>query len=174
MALTAQQAAERVAESLDNLGADLSKEADGNRSIGDYTYPLEYALRDMGLSDISEATSNAQERALLLGMRHYAYQRLFLKFASRATQQQGAGASGMHLALDWSSTAKTLRMHAAECKDAYADALGALGLAIGEDPNLEGTMSQSVLLERDASAADDAILRPFDGLPWFVEAEYEI
>lgn len=174
MALTEKQAADRVSAMLDNLGADLSTEQDGDKAIGDYSYPLEFTLRDMGLSAIANATAGAQERAVLNGMQYYAYLRLFRKYASRASQQQGAGASGMHLSLDWSSTAKTLRMHVRECKDSYELSLAALGLAIGEDPDMGGTVSQAVVVERGASSADDAMLRPYDGLPWFVEAEYDI
>lgn len=169
MALTATQAAAMVHEMLDDLAADLSTMHDGDeRAIGDYTYPLEFALRDCGLAAISEATTQAQERAILQGMQYYAYLRLFRKFGARASQQQGAGASGMHLAIDWSSTAKTLRMHVAECKLSYGDALKAIGKGLDTNPALSASASKPVIA--DLSSDEGARLtRVYDGLPWLTE-----
>lgn len=169
MALTAQEAAAMVHEMLDDLAADLSTADDMNgRTIGDYTYPLNMTLRDMGLASIGLATTSAQERAVLYGMQYYAYLRLFRKYAARASQQQGAGASGMHLALDWSSTAKTLRMHVAECKDNYQAALVSIGLGLDADPDYISGSGQAVVLD-DETDVGARLLRTYSGLPWFTE-----
>lgn len=169
MALTDQQAAAMVHEMLDDLAADLDPQDDGaGRNIGDYTYPLDFTLRDCGLSDITEAASQMQEKAILLGMQYYAYLRLFRKFGARASQQQGAGASGMHLALDWSSTAKTLRMHVRECKENYREGLAAIGISLDEDPNLASTGSDAVIVD-DTTDVGARLLQPYTGLPWLAE-----
>ena len=169
MALTAQQAAAEVHELLDDLAAGLTTDDDGEgRDIGDYTVPLRMTLRDCGFSAITDASTQTQERAVLNGMQYYAYLRLFRKFGARASQQQGAGASGMHLALDWSSTAKTLRMHVRECKENYEQSLAAIGRSLTEDPDLASTASQAVNV--DATTEVGArLLRTYDGLPWFAE-----
>lgn len=169
MALTAREAAAMVHELLDDLAADLSTADDmQGRSIGDYTYPLNMTLRDMGFTDISSATTSAQERAVLSGMQYYAYLRLFRKYAARASQQQGAGASGMHLALDWSSTAKTLRMHVAECKDNYQAALEAIGMGLDADPDYVSGAGKAVVVDKDTTVGA-RLLRTYDGLPWLTE-----
>lgn len=172
MALTAQQAAAMVHEQLDDMAAGLDTQDDGNgRYIGDYTFLLEYSLRDVGFSDITEATSGAEERAILHGMEYYGYRRLFRKYAARVSQQQGAGASGMHLSMDWSSTAKTLRMHLAQARAAYEGALRAIGISLEEDPESPSTASQFVVVDPDTEVGQ-ALIRPYDGLPWFAEAVY--
>lgn len=174
MALTAEQAAARVHEAMDSLAGDLSLAADGpDRPIGDYTYPLESTLRDCGLSGISEATSYAQERAILAGMELYTYRRLFRKYLARVSSQQGAGASGMHLQVDWSSTAKTMRMHVREAEETYAGALSAIGRSMSEDPDARISAGQAVVL--DSSTDEGAHIIDFsDGLPWLREADYGV
>ena len=169
MALTEQQAAAEVHELLDDLAADLSTQDDGNgRTIGDYTVPLRMTLRDCGFSAITDATTQTQERAGLNGMQYYAYLRLFRKFGARASQQQGAGASGMHLSMDWSSTAKTLRMHTRECKENYEQSLAAIGRSLTEDPDLASTATQAVFVDATTDIGE-RLLRTTEGLPWLTE-----
>lgn len=169
MALTEQQAAAAVHEMLDDLAAGLSVQDDGQgRAIGDYTVPLEFTLRDCGFSGITDATTQTQERAILNGMQYYAYLRLFRKFGAKVSQQQGAGASGMHLAIEYSSTAKTLRMHVRECKENYTESLSAIGQNLTEDPDLASTAAKAVVVD-PATAIGERFLRPYKGLPWFAE-----
>jgi len=172
-ALTATQAASRVHEALDDMASDLTYADDGGeRSIGDYTFPLESTLRDCGFSDISEASTNAQVRAVLAGMEYYALNRLVRKYLARTSQQQGAGASGMHLAQEWASTAKTIRANIGAVKQTYLDALAAIGITLAQDPSMAGSAAQAVLVDRDRTVGA-ALLRTYEGAPWFVEAEYE-
>ena len=173
MSLTAVGAAARVHEALDDLASDLTTTDDqAGRDIGDYTYPLEAALRDCSFSDISEATSQAQERAVLAGLEYHTLNRLVRKYMARTSQQQGAGASGMHLAQEWAATAKTLRGAIAAAREVYESALSAIGIDLASDPSLSGTTAQPVLVDRDRDVGA-ALLRTHEGAPWFVESEYQ-
>jgi hypothetical protein len=171
MALTESTAAAMVHAQLDNLAIDLTPTASTGLPAGDYTYPLQFALRDMGLSAISSATSMAQERAVLKGMEYYAYLRLVRKFTSRASSQQGSGAAALHLQIDWASTAKTLRSLLMDAKESYEGALSAIGASMSSDPALGVTTSQAVVVdpEREIGAV---LVDSSMGMPWFVESVY--
>lgn len=169
MALSAEQAAAAVHEMLDDLAAGLSPQENGaGRPVGDYSVPLDFTLRDCGFSSITDASTQTRERAILNGMQYYAYLRLFRKFGAKASQQQGAGASGLHLSIDYSSTAKTLRMHVRECKESYTESLAAIGRSLLEDPDLASTASKAVVVDANTDMGE-RFLRPFGGTPWFAE-----
>ena len=166
-AYTRAQVAARVHERLDDLGAEFTDADDGGtRTEGDYTYCIDDALQDCGFDAISEGTTHAQKRAILLGTTWYAYQRAFNRLAAKANSQQGAGVSGTHVRIDWESASKSLRLQMAATQKLYMAALKAIGRALDTDPDSSRVAAQAVMLEYEGTTADEAAYE----LPWWKEA----
>lgn len=173
-AITRAQVAVIVHESLDSLAGDLTTSGDSTRTEGDYTYPLDEALRDCGYDAITEADSHGKIRAILRGTEFHILRRLYRKQASRAAQsQQGAGASGMHLAVNYESNIRSLRIHLAQARDEYASALEAIGLSLSADPESGGGAGQVVLVD-DEDSLTQALVSDAVGLPWWSEGYHEL
>lgn len=173
---TRAEVALRVHEKLDRMADGMSYAAAGpTHTEGDYTFPIDSALMDCGLENITEADTFAKIRAVERGTEYYTLQRLIALYTARANAQQGAGASGMHLAISWEDALPNLRFHARTVKEEYIDALAAIGRSLSTDPAGSQSMSGPVLIDDDLDATKALVSPEMDvGLPWFGEGYHEM
>lgn len=172
--ITRAQVAARVHEKLDKLAADLKTATDGARTEGDYTYPLDEALRDCGLDAITEADSHARIRAVLLGTEYRAMQRLFWRRSVMVSQTQGAGYASSQQSLEWNNLLEILRRRLKDVQAEYELALNAIGASLSQ--NVEaGSAAGVVLIDDDDDTSKELVDSGLDvGLPWFREGYNEV
>jgi hypothetical protein len=170
--ITRKEVAVEVHESLDRLGIDFTPNQDGDRAEGDYTFPINKTLRDCGYDAITDADTWAKIRAVVRGTEYYALSRAYRRRASEITSQQGAGASGMHLAFDPSTALGSLRLHLTEVADKYEMALAAIGVHLDLDPIGSSGIAQVVLIDKE-DAQSGVLVDDKYGLPWFREGYHE-
>ena len=172
MAVTRDQLAVAAEISLGQLGADLSRREIGSNTEGSYTEPINAALRDCGWSSVSEATTVAQERALYRGTEYYALRIVLRNLLSKARTQHGAGASQMHLMVDWESNVRATRLHVNDTLEQYQGALAAIGRGLNLSPS--GSADDLVVLIDDDDSDSLALIDDTYGLPWFAEGYHEL
>lgn len=168
--ITRAQVAARVHEKLDKLATGLSASEDGEKTEGDYTYPIDDALRDCGFDDITEADSHASIRAVLIGTEYRVAQRLFWRRSPDVSSSTSAAGS---LRLDWNQLLEILRKRLAELRKEYVGALAAIGLSLDEDADA-GSVGDVVLVDDDEDATEALVSTGADvGLPWYAEGYHE-
>lgn len=170
--ITRDAVAKEVHQSMGNLANSLSTEPRGGAEEGDYTFPINRALRDCSYDSIAEATTHAKIRAIVLGASYHVLTRLYRDRAAEVTSQQGAGAAAMHLSLDFGQALGSLRLHVSTARDDYEDALAAIGIELARDPT-SGSIAQVVHVDADDDASR-ALLDVTIGLPWFREGYHEV
>lgn len=166
--ITRAEVAARVDEKLDKLASDLSTAASGGRAEGDYTYPLDDALRDCGFDAITDADTHAKIRAVLLGTEYHAAQRLFWR---RSVDVSNRTASQ---SVEWNTLLSVIRKRLEDLRGEYGEALAAIGRRLDSDAE---AASVAGVLEIDD--ADDLTRELADsgldtGLPWFEEGYHEV
>lgn len=163
--------AAEVHEKLDKLATDLSAAESGAKTEGDYTYPLNQALRDCGFASIDEADTCARIRAVLLGTELHVAERLFWR---RSVQVSGTQGISSEQRLEWNNLLEILRRRLKDLRGEVADALAAIGRSMDEDA---GAGSAAGVVEIDASDDDsqEFVSTVTDtGLPWFEEGYHEV
>lgn len=169
--ITRPEVAAEVHESLGTLSGSLRTTSSGALTEGDYTRPINRALRDCAYDDISDADTHGKIRAIVAGTCYYALIRLYRTRATEMTSQHGAGASGMHISMDPSTSLGSLRLHVESEFDRYQQALLAIGRHLDVDPETGGT-NLAVRIDEDDSLlgvlADDDVAPP-----WFPETPYD-
>lgn len=172
MALTRADVAGIAQRSLGLLGRSLRATPQGSQTEGDFTDALDMTLRDCGLASISAIATQGQERAVIQGATYYVLQRLYRDRAAELTSQQGAGAAGMHLAIDPSTALGSLRLHLGETEKAYQMALSAIGKTMATDPSA-GRLS-SVVFTDDEDEHTSSLVTGDLAFPWLEEGYTEV
>jgi len=162
MTITRARVAREVHEKLDKLAADYTTDGEGDRTEGDYTYPIDAALRDCGFASISAATTGPDERAVIIGTEYRALERVFNRRIVLANTIQGSSYAAGHVALDWQTTIDSLRRRIQEVRKDYVEALRAIGVSLGSV--LSTSVAQVVMVGDDADYEDEV-----GGIPWFEE-----
>jgi hypothetical protein len=170
--ITREAVAKEVHQSMGNLANSLSVQPQAGAEEGDYALSIDRALRDCSYDAIAEANTHAKIRAVVMGTSYHVLTRLYRDRAAEVTAQQGAGASGMHLSLDFGQALGSLRLHLTMARDDYEDALAAIGIELARDPSA-ASIAQVVHVDADDDVSK--ALLDFDvGLPWFREGYHEI
>lgn len=173
--ITRENAAAMVHEILGELATDFKTSAEGAKTEGDYTYPIDRTLMDCAFDAITDADSNAKIRAVLHGTEYYALVRLYRKVVHRPSSQQGAGASGMHLSLNVETNIRSLRLHLNTAMEQYKASLKAIGIALDVDPDLGSGMTGYVLVDDDSALGGKALVADTDyGQPWWRDGYHEV
>ncbi len=170
-AITRAELAERAHEELDLLGSDLSLTPDGNRTEGDYTYPIDYALRDCGLESVDEVSTGAYERAVLAGVLYYAARRIWNRRGVNVSKTQGVGAAGRR-DQDWNGALNAFNAQIKRYREDYEQALGAVGGSLG---GKQGAGESAVNIDDDDPLTKLLVdAEPGVGKPWFREGYAEV
>lgn len=164
--ITRLQAAATVKRKLGQLGGHLSAAGQGDEQTeGDFTDAVDYALRVCRFDAITDADTQSKITAVLAAVEYYALQQMLYHWTARPTQQQGAGASGLHLMVQTESTIASLRMTVKAALATLETALVAIGVRMD---------SQATALANIVEIAyDDDDTGPLvtgdHALPWFEE-----
>jgi len=166
--ITRAQVAAQVKEKLDKLASDLSTAASSGRAEGDFSYPIDDALRDCGFDEIAAADTHAKIRAVLVGAEYHAAQRLFWR---RSVDVSNRTASQ---SVEWNTLLSIIRKRLEDLKAEYGEVLAAIGRRLDTDAEAD---SVAGVLEIDD--ADDLTRALVDagidtGLPWFEEGYHEV
>lgn len=172
MSLTRVQVAGIALRSLGQLGNSLRLTEKADQSEGDLTDAIDMAMRDCGFATIADCDTQGKERALILGATYYILLRVYRDRAAELTSQQGAGAAGMHLSIDPSTSLGSLRLHISEALGTYKDALNAIGKTMATDPSA-GRAAPVVFVTDDDEQSMSLVVGD-QKLPWFEEGYTEV
>jgi hypothetical protein len=110
---------------------------------------------------------------MILGTAYYLLLVLYRDRAAEMTSQQGAGAAGMHLAIDPSTALGSLRLHVGEALVTYQQALTAIGKSMTADPSAAGILGAVVFVDDDDDRSS-ALVVGDQALPWWQEGYTEV
>lgn len=164
--ITRLKIASTVKAKLGQLAGHLSATQQGTEQPeGDLTDAVDYALRVCRFDDVTEADSHAKIQALLTAAEYYAVEQMLYHWTSRPTQQQGAGASGLHLMVQTETTIGSLRQIAKQARSHMETALIAIGIKLDSQ-----STAVANIVEISHEDEDTAPLVTGDhSLPWYEE-----
>lgn len=164
--ITRLEAAAVVSRKLGDLASGMEATGQGaTQTEGDFTDAVDYALRVCGYDAISEADAYPKINAVLAAVEYYVLERMLYHWVSRPTQQQGAGASGLHLMVQTETTIASLRQMVRTARTNMETALVAIGVRLDSQAT-----AVAGIVEIDHQDADTgALVQGEHSLPWFEE-----
>lgn len=164
--MTRLEAAAKVSRKLGQLAGHLSPTGQGDtQTEGDYTDAVDYALRVCRFDAITEVDSHAKIEAILAAVEYHVLQMMLYHWTSKPTQQQGAGASGLHLMVQTESTIASLRMITKQARAAMETAMVAIGVRLDSQAT---AVAGTVTIDHEDEDTQDLVYGDH-ALPWFEE-----
>lgn len=164
--ITRRQVAATVSRKLGQLAGHMTYTGQGDEQTeGDYTDAIDYALRVCRFASIDDVTDGARVEAVLAATEYYALEQMLYHWTAKPTQQQGAGASGLHLMVQTESTIASLRMTVKAAREKMTSALAAIGVRLDSQAT---AIANIVEIDHEDADTQDLVLGE-TALPWFEE-----
>ena len=167
--ISRREIAAKVSRKLGQLAGHLRPVGQGDLTEGDYTDAVDYALRTCRYSSIDSVTSAAAVEAALAATEYYVLQQMLYHWTAKPTQQQGAGASGLHLMVQTESTIASLRMTVKAARENMQTALSAIGVRLDSQ---DSALANIVELDHEDADVQDMVLGD-TALPWWEETYWK-